>query len=102
MGAHRNKDSSGNTTTRGLQKHSLRLDIVLIFLMSENEAYGADFFADHCAGAPHELDFPKHNSFSLDCIDRNFACRDRKMDSSDALESYGSLFSNAPSLAAIV
>ena len=60
------------------------------------------FFADHCGGAPHELDLPKHNIFSLDGIDRNFESRDRKMDSSGALESYGSLLSNAPSLATIV
>ena len=59
----------------------------------ENQRYGVFFFAYHCGGAPHELDLPQHNNFSLDGIDRNFGSRDRKMDSSRALESYGSLLS---------
>ena len=47
-----------------------------------------------CNGAGH--------TFVKAIICRNFGCRDQKMDSSSALESYGSLLSNAPSLATIV
>ena len=44
---------------------------------------------------------PKCTIFSLDSIGRGFACISRKTDSSGALDSYGSLLSNAPSLVKI-
>ena len=64
--------------------------------------YGVFFLPEPYCGLPQESDLPKHRIFSVDSIGRNFGCRDQKMDSSSALESYGSLLSNAPSLATIV
>ena len=60
------------------------------------------FLPEPYCGLSQESDLPKHLNFSVDSIGRDFGCRDQKMDSSSALESYGSLLSNAPSLATIV
>ena len=76
--------------------------IVLFFLMVLFIYVRCVFFGTGYYGLPHESDLPKLNIFPLDGIGRNFGCRDQKMDSSSALESYGSLLSNAPSLVAIV
>ena len=52
-------------------------------------------------GSKMELFREKSSFFSLDAIARNIESIDREMDSSTALESYGSLLSNAPSLTTI-